>query len=306
MTLKRNPKRSPADVDTELADQHQAMNQAWHDRDRLMDGLHRLLGDTRDRDSRWMMSEDKILAEAGDKYADHKQNLGYATRLTTTLEQMEAVQQAAYAADQRIGELNAVYRAAGGWTRFYLARSSDGHVHSHQECSSCHHGKERTEFGWLTELSGKTEAEAVEIFGETMCTVCYPSAPADPNFRSPGSRAQAALDAKAAENAAKQNEKIAKGITADGTELRLPSGETTRTLIGAQRLLAQNLGDTAWYRAVALKDGDTRVHPSEPEWLTDAEALITAIAAKTGRDPEDIRTEAWAKADKKTARDLKR
>ena len=34
-----------------------------------------------------------------------------------------------------------------------------------------------TSFGWLTDLSGASEAEAVEKCGPLLCTVCFPSAP---------------------------------------------------------------------------------------------------------------------------------
>lgn len=75
--------------------------------------------------------------------------------------------------DDRIAELEAAYT---GWSRFYLVTSSAGHVHSSMGCSSCN---PRTRYGWLPELSGKAEAEAVEDLGPTLCTVCFPSAPVE-------------------------------------------------------------------------------------------------------------------------------
>jgi hypothetical protein len=66
----------------------------------------------------------------------------------------------------------------GGWSRFFLVVSSvGGHVHSSMDCSTCNNGKDFTDFNWLPELSGLTEADAVASQGAILCTVCYPSAP---------------------------------------------------------------------------------------------------------------------------------
>jgi hypothetical protein len=63
-----------------------------------------------------------------------------------------------------------------GWSRFFLVISSAGHVHSSPCCSTC---RPTTRYGWLPQLSGQTEAEAVAELGPTLCTVCFPSAPLD-------------------------------------------------------------------------------------------------------------------------------
>jgi hypothetical protein len=70
-------------------------------------------------------------------------------------------------------ELEATYT---GWSRFFLVTSSPGHIHSSMYCSTC---RPTTTFGWLPELSGKTEAVAVDEHGPTLCSVCFPSAPVD-------------------------------------------------------------------------------------------------------------------------------
>ena len=61
-----------------------------------------------------------------------------------------------------------------GWSRFYLVRASNGHIHSSMSCTTCF---PTTEYGWLVDVSGLTEAEAVAAHGERLCTICYPSAP---------------------------------------------------------------------------------------------------------------------------------
>lgn len=61
-----------------------------------------------------------------------------------------------------------------GWARYFLVTSSAGHVHSSMGCSTCN---SRTTYAPVVALSESTEAEAVEMLGETLCTVCFPSAP---------------------------------------------------------------------------------------------------------------------------------
>lgn len=65
-----------------------------------------------------------------------------------------------------------------GWSRFFLVTSSAGHVHSSMDCTSCYWS---TRFAPVPSLSGSTEAEAVSALGETLCTVCFPSAPVKPS-----------------------------------------------------------------------------------------------------------------------------
>jgi hypothetical protein len=64
----------------------------------------------------------------------------------------------------------------GGWSRFWLVTNNGGHIHSSMHCSTC---RPTTEFAWLPEVSGKTEAEAVAEHGAILCTVCFPSAPVE-------------------------------------------------------------------------------------------------------------------------------
>ena len=57
-----------------------------------------------------------------------------------------------------------------GWNRFFLVQ----HLHNNQYCSSF---RWNTKIAWCPEISGLTEEEAVAEFGETLCTICFKSAP---------------------------------------------------------------------------------------------------------------------------------
>lgn len=63
-----------------------------------------------------------------------------------------------------------------GWSRFFLVTSSAGHIHSSTSCSTC---RPTTRYGWLPELSGRKQEQAVDELGPTLCSVCFPSAPTD-------------------------------------------------------------------------------------------------------------------------------
>lgn len=74
---------------------------------------------------------------------------------------------------EQIAELEERYT---GWSRFFLVTSSAGHIHSSMHCSTC---RPTTTYGWLPELSGLTEAEAVAAHGPALCSVCFSSAPTE-------------------------------------------------------------------------------------------------------------------------------
>lgn len=61
-----------------------------------------------------------------------------------------------------------------GWSRFFLVQ--DGHIHSSR---ACHTLRWTTRIGWLPDLSGLTEADAVAAHGPLLCTVCFPMAPVE-------------------------------------------------------------------------------------------------------------------------------
>jgi len=77
-----------------------------------------------------------------------------------------------------IFETEAPYRQLR-WSRFFLVQNNGGHIHSSMSCSTCNKLGQSTQFGWLPQLSGDTEADAVAAHGAILCTVCYPSAPVE-------------------------------------------------------------------------------------------------------------------------------
>lgn len=60
------------------------------------------------------------------------------------------------------------------WTRYFVVQNSNGHVHQDMHCSTCFAS---TQYGWMTQHSGLTAEEMIGIYGEDMCSECYPQAP---------------------------------------------------------------------------------------------------------------------------------
>lgn len=77
--------------------------------------------------------------------------------------------------DDQLAPLDAEYDRRP-WSRFFLVTSSAGHIHSSMRCSTC---RPTTTYGWLPELSGHSEADAVAAHGPALCSVCFASAPVE-------------------------------------------------------------------------------------------------------------------------------
>lgn len=174
----------------------------------------------------------------------------------------------------------------GGWTRAYLVQSNGGHVHSSLRCSTCF---PRTKFAWLTEYSGRDEAEIVYAAGELACTICYPSAPADVLNRVGEIRRPSDLEReqRAADKAARDAQRTAAAVVDPAT------GKTLyKTDRAASNAAVAALDSLRWYGAD---------HPSAAEWEQTVTTAITALAAKQSLDAGTLRADYEQKADKKFA-----
>jgi hypothetical protein len=185
----------------------------------------------------------------------------------------------------------------GGWTRAWLVDNTGGHVHRSMDCTTCF---ETTRFGWLPQVSGLDEDEIVAQAGESACTVCYPSAPAEvlnnPSALELPKRREERLarEAEAAERAAA---KAAKSLSIDGSvvELRWTYGENR----------------TAWkdiktYRAAELFVVESMSYSCVPSYDVAPAATIQEVldmmAAKKGLPVNEIHEALQAKANAKRAK----
>lgn len=186
--------------------------------------------------------------------------------------------------------LQAVYASHGGWSRFFLVKNNNGHIHSTMNCSTCRFD---TEFGWLPALSGLTEAEAVAAHGSILCTICYPSAPVEwtngENKAVTEAKAERAA-AKAARDAAKR----AKAIREDGEPIYVVTSR-----YDAERGRRGDRIETIAAAKSTLTDMCEPWRQADEFVLYAREVLAEAIAARTGKTIAEELADAARKAAKR-------
>jgi hypothetical protein len=154
------------------------------------------------------------------------------------------------------------------WSRFFLVTNSNGHIHSSTSCSTCF---ATTEYVWLTDLSGRTEAETVEAYGEILCSVCFPSAPvAWTNGESNEvKRNRAEREAAKAERAAK---KVAKAL--------IPEDPEGGYVAAGRERLKTTASAKQWLTCWAETERFYGQHVSYP--VSDAEAIAALLIGRPG------------------------
>lgn len=180
---------TPRQIDTQLAENYNATLKAQAQLERFESSLKSTAGATyyyRGRQRVTDMTveearervETELAKHTGDDYGyarlgapcSPSSSTGNARRALEGIDAQEA--ELAELANARFA-LEARYT---GWSRFFLVTSSTGHIHSSMHCSTC---RPTTTYGWLPELSGQSEAQAVEAHGPALCSVCFPSAPVE-------------------------------------------------------------------------------------------------------------------------------
>ncbi|WP_293003755.1 hypothetical protein [Mycobacterium sp.] len=176
--------------DRELATATTALRFALDRVDSAEMGVHRAAGDRTGyhgaRHATWGMS----LAEAADQaraVAAGTVTITAPAAVRMTPQRAQAALKAHREALDAVGAarlvvetLEQVWRDNGRWSRFFVVPG--GHIHSSTGCRSLH---VTTEIGWLPELSGETEADAVSAYGSVLCTYCFPSAPVEWTTKAP-------------------------------------------------------------------------------------------------------------------------
>ena len=279
-------------VDERLSDLSWADYTFAVERDIIKTNIRRFAGQERDwRDGTWDGTFEDALAatpESWDRASFVQAKAAYQRNLATNA-----------VIDEEIAELSACYRDYY-WNRAFLVKASNGHVHNSQGCSTCF---PTTEFAWLPQLSGADEDEIVEAAGETACTVCYPSAPAEVLNRpttivtadkTAKEAARAEREAKKAERDAKR---LAKAATKSGESLIVPDDwdadrvERIDTEHTARREWNSAQQDMAW---VVARQPERAVRYAERQRL-----IEEALAEKYGVSVEVMRAELLVKYGKR-------
>ena len=116
--------------------------------------------------SAYWSAQDKVLAT--EKSIRLYASMGYVNKIAALTEKVEA--QREIVSELRNAALEIEENEYKGWSRFFLVQ----HIHRDQYCSSF---RPTTRVGWLPEVSGLTEDEAVAEYGATLCTKCFATAP---------------------------------------------------------------------------------------------------------------------------------
>ena len=123
------------------------------------------------------------------------------------------------------------------WNRYFLVDNTNGHVHRGMDCTTCFR---TTQYSWLVDLADCDEDAMIEEWGELACTVCFPSAPTNPNYNRPSRRDREAQAAREAEKAAKDAAKAEKAIfNLDGSPLKDGNGYPLKTKVAARNELSR-------------------------------------------------------------------
>lgn len=186
------------------------------------------------------------------------------------------------------------------WERVYLVDNSNGHVHRTMNCRTCY---STTEFKWITELSGATDEQVIELSGERTCLVCFPSVReeilAGRPCRVESREGRDERKAREAEAAAKKAAKVAKGVTADGSPLRIKVDGSTAE-IKTER--AAELRYVEWsaaaeyyatlYRRNQVADQGALAYDLRKvaDYTQGAEEVLAALASKRGTTERELRT----------------
>lgn len=288
-----NAASTPREIDTRLAELYDAASRAEQAKNLAENQIHSVAGDKRvvlqgrrvwRRTLSEVLRDAKGLAASGDYHAHH------AAQAVANLD-------AALARQAELGleilGLTAFYEARR-WNRYFLVTNANGHVHRGTNCSTCW---ATTEYAWLPELADCDEDEMIAEFGEKACTVCFPDAPANPHFSSPGRRDREALDARAAEKAARQAVKDAKRLASDEV-FRASSGDRVETVAALKDLIRKPVetdAELAWYKAGKHNWDDTEAAARVIRNLTDilagqqADAELAASLLLT----REARHEGW-------------
>ena len=174
--------RREVHVDTEIAAAYGVLVEKAHRIDSVADQIRYMIPHSmRTRDGAYMLVDGKsvvadvaklrVMFEAGEIGPKDGYNHDFYAKEFVKYDERKVELDVAQADYQKKN------RQYEGWSRFFLV--PNGHIHSSLNCSTCNKEGKATNFGWLPDLSGLTEEDAVAEHGAILCTVCYPSAPVE-------------------------------------------------------------------------------------------------------------------------------
>lgn len=219
-------------------------------------------------------------------------NSYYASRVEEKEIEISKTEAALAELKEKLATLNGFYT---GWSRAFLVRNSNGHIHKSRSCTTCF---DTTNYVWLTEMSGRDELEIAYLAGEKACTICYAHAPSAYFLRECGLEDPEVVEARRIRQARKAEIEAKRQKTGiwnpDGTPLKVYEYgfSNYKSEIKAER--------TAQSTAVNLLVGVQSMsrEPREIERSNESiETILIALANKRGTSVEEQRNLIQTKAD---------
>lgn len=219
-------------------------------------------------------------------------NSYYASRIEEKEIEVSKAEVALAELKEKLATLNGFYT---GWSRAFLVRNSNGHIHKSRSCTTCF---DTTNYVWLTEMSGRDELEIAYLAGEKACTICYAHAPSAYFLRECGLEDPEVVEARRIRQARKAEIEAKRQKTGiwnpDGTPLKVfeYGFSNYKSEIKAER--------TAQSTAVNLMVGVQSMHrePREIERSNETiETILIALAHKRGTSVEEQRALLQTKVD---------
>lgn len=236
-----------------------------------------------DRRVSWILAAQNSLAgKTIGYYADQtRERLAKLNTELTELTELRASTRAEAA------PFDAEFIARGGWTRYYLVQNGNGHVHPNTD-TTCSRDRNTSHY-WLTEQSGMSAAELIELAGEAVCTVCFPDAPVNvlnQPTRLEAPERKAARIERETKRAAAAAKKAAKAIPATTFTCQGRYKEKVETISAARSRLTDH------YQYVECLNWK--------EFITAGlDDLVNVIADKEGKTSDQVIAEARKRAAKR-------
>lgn len=271
----------PVAHDTEQAAAEEAHARAWDILHAHQDKMHAVAGDRRRMNGRaceWTMSitavREVLVARSGDS------NIRLAMAAAGALAEEEKHTAEIAGALAEVTHLEAIYRDAP-WSRYFRCLNPDGHIHS--SARGCSTVRPTTPMAWEVHLSGRPAEDAIADLGPTLCSVCFPDAPAEHCRK----RSDIEREARDAARAAREEAKFIKRLRPD--EVFRTGGrfsERIETVAACKEVLRREVEFRDYYGR-----GEHPEHRSYIEGAAKAAAVLLAreaAQAGTGATQEQI------------------
>jgi hypothetical protein len=274
---------SPVEFDEKLRLAHEAAWNTQNQLDSVRNAIHLAAGDRQEyigRGRYWRRTAAEVL-QTVQMMAQHNVELpasvsrgGRRTAASLLQEEGTLLTQLAeeLLAIQALDEIYA--RPENRWNRYYRCLNSDGHIHS--SLRGCHTVNNQTAMGWNTHLSGQPVAAAIADLGPTLCTACYPDAPAEHRQK----KSDVERAAREAEKARKAEAKYVKRLRDD--ELFRVDRELVETVNRCLEVLRSEVEFRDYYGR-----GE---HPFHREYWEAAHVARAVLIAREERQPGTGRT----------------